>query len=125
MGYGRLTDAPFSRLNGINLSQIEKQQLGPVMSGDREFALFAHGRAVALLKFHSIQTNGTARYLEPGMTSRLERMSDDLSGVQQSRVDPCILNDTPVPAVMCWTSPGRITEPFPILSRCSSAPVRT
>ena len=29
---------------------------------------------------------------------------------------------TPVPALMRWTSPGRMTEPVPRLSRCSSAP---
>ena len=32
---------------------------------------------------------------------------------------------TPVPALMRWTSPGRMTEPVPIESLCSSAPSRT
>ena len=32
---------------------------------------------------------------------------------------------TPVPADMRWISPGRMTDPVPMLSRCSSAPSRT
>jgi hypothetical protein len=35
------------------------------------------------------------------------------------------LCEMPVPALMRCTSPGRITEPLPRLSRCSSAPART
>ena len=31
----------------------------------------------------------------------------------------------PVPADITWTSPGRITEPVPMLSLCSRAPSRT
>ena len=32
---------------------------------------------------------------------------------------------TPVPADMRWISPGRMTDPVPMLSLCSSAPSRT
>ena len=56
-------------------------------------------------------------WLDAGNSSWSERLEQPLTHPYVLRRD--------YPADMIWTSPGRITEPVPMLSLCSSAPSRT
>lgn len=65
---------PVAHAGDAALCQIEDQDIRGVHTGEREGRLFAHGGSVPLSKRLTVQGDGAARDLHPGMAPILQRL---------------------------------------------------